>query len=251
MNTSVSPPPRPSRANTGNLHDLFPTQASLAQRRMSSPTLTREDIPYYADPSEIPHGDYGVASASVQSSPAPAFSSPPSAISAPMAATISSGSGASRLRSGTTSTKNKKGMLGFMTDFLNTSKRIEISTPYDPVHLTHVGFNSSTGEFTGLPKEWQQLLQESGISKSDQERNPQAVMEIVKFYQEGAGDVWDKIGNMGSPYSAQPQQAPPAREVDPTLSSPVSYLRVLPSRFSHRLSAPRTSSAEEASDAIG
>jgi len=79
-------------------------------------------------------------------------------------------------------------------EFLHTAKKPEISTPYDPVHLTHVGFNSSTGEFTGLPKEWQQLLQESGISRSEQEKNPQAVMEIVKFYQEGRGDVWDKMG---------------------------------------------------------
>ena len=90
-------------------------------------------------------------------------------------------------------------MLGFMSEFLNQSKRPEISTPYDPVHLTHVGFNSSTGEFTGLPKEWQQLLQESGISKQDQEKNPLAVMEIVKFYQEGHGDVWDKMGQLDSP----------------------------------------------------
>jgi p21-activated kinase 1 len=88
-------------------------------------------------------------------------------------------------------------MLGGMFDFLAPSKRPEISTPYDPVHLTHVGFNSSTGEFTGLPKEWQQLLQESGISRSEQEKNPQAVMEIVKFYQEGRGDVWDKMGAVG------------------------------------------------------
>src|SRR6266704_264056 len=88
-------------------------------------------------------------------------------------------------------------MLEFMSDFLNSNKRPEISTPYAPVHLTHVGFNSSTGEFTGLPKEWQQLLQESGISRSEQEKNPQAVMEIVKFYQEGHGEVWDKLGNVG------------------------------------------------------
>jgi p21-activated kinase 1 len=101
----------------------------------------------------------------------------------------------SRSRSGTT-TKSKKGMLGFMSEFLNQSKRPEISTPYDPVHLTHVGFNSSTGEFTGLPKEWQQLLQESGISRQEQEKNPLAVMEIVKFYQEGHGDVWDKMGTL-------------------------------------------------------
>ncbi|KAJ7658098.1 P21-Rho-binding domain-containing protein, partial [Mycena rosella] len=80
----------------------------------------------------------------------------------------------------------------------NTAKRPEISTPYDPVHLTHVGFNSSTGEFTGLPKEWQQLLQESGISREQQEKNPQAVMEIVKFYQEGQAEGWDKLGAMGA-----------------------------------------------------
>ena len=75
-------------------------------------------------------------------------------------------------------------MLEFITNLLNSNKRLEVSTPYDPVHLTHVSFNSSTGEFTGLPKEWQQLLQDSGISKSDQEKNLLAVMEVVKFYQE-------------------------------------------------------------------
>ncbi|EGN96750.1 hypothetical protein SERLA73DRAFT_57888 [Serpula lacrymans var. lacrymans S7.3] len=103
-----------------------------------------------------------------------------------------------------------------MSDFLNTSKRPEISTPYDPVHLTHVGFNSSTGEFTGLPKEWQQLLQESGISRSEQEKNPQAVMEIVKFYQEGHGDVWDKMGAVETPYPM-----PPKTPVDDGFQNPV------------------------------
>ena len=105
----------------------------------------------------------------------------------------------SRSRSVTATVKGKKGARGFMTDFLNSNKRPEISTPYDPVHLTHVGFNSSTREFTGLPWEWQQLLQDSGISKSDQEKNPLAVMEIVKFYQEGGGDVWDKMGHTPAP----------------------------------------------------
>jgi p21-activated kinase 1 len=88
-----------------------------------------------------------------------------------------------------------------LPDFLSSNKPVAISTPYDPVHLTHVGFNSSTGEFTGLPKEWQQLLQESGISRMEQEKNPQAVMEIVKFYQEGGGDVWDKMGAAPAPTS--------------------------------------------------
>ncbi|KAJ7890513.1 STE/STE20/PAKA protein kinase [Mycena olivaceomarginata] len=151
-----APPPRPSRANTATLTDVF------------LPT----DQTFYADPNEaVP--------------PTPQEYTPPTL----------------RSRSGTTS-KNKKSVLGFI---FNTQKRPEISTPYDPVHLTHVGFNSSTGEFTGLPKEWQQLLQESGISRLEQEKNPQAVMEIVKFYQEGqAGDPWDKLGTMGT---FEPQEA--------------------------------------------
>jgi len=55
------------------------------------------------------------------------------------------------------STKPDKGIFGKfvsgMTKGLTTSnkrERMEISTPYDPVHLTHVGFNYHTGEFTVL-----------------------------------------------------------------------------------------------------
>jgi P21-Rho-binding domain len=109
-----------------------------------------------------------------------------------------------------------------MSEMFNPTKRPEISTPYDPVHLTHVGFNSSTGEFTGLPKEWQQLLQESGISRSEQEKNPQAVMEIVKFYQEGHGDVWDKLGNVGG----APDSALQSR-IEESFQNPVSVLFIV------------------------
>jgi hypothetical protein len=106
-----------------------------------------------------------------------------------------------------------------MSEMFNPTKRPEISTPYDPVHLTHVGFNSSTGEFTGLPKEWQQLLQESGISRSEQEKHPQAVMEIVKFYQEGHGDVWDKLGNVGGTQDVVLQS-----KIEESFQNPVSDL---------------------------
>ncbi|KAG5339468.1 Serine/threonine-protein kinase smu1 [Termitomyces sp. Mn162] len=155
----------------------------IAARRMSAPPT---DVP--ADPAPAP----------------PAPSAPPPG----------------RSRSSTTS-KPKKGVLGFMSEVFNPSKRPEISTPYDPVHLTHVGFNSSTGEFTGLPKEWQQLLQESGISRLEQEKNPQAVMEIVKFYQEGQNDGWDKLGAMGSPGAFErPPPAPPRPKPAPPVYRP-------------------------------
>ncbi|KAG6890109.1 Serine/threonine-protein kinase smu1 [Termitomyces sp. Mi166 len=171
---SSPPPPRPSRANTDN---LWPTPGQLAARRMSTPAAPPPTDHFYADLAEalpVP------GTAPADHVPAPPPSAPPPG----------------RSRSSTT-TKSKKGVLGFMSEVFNPSKRPEISTPYDPVHLTHVGFNSSTGEFTGLPKEWQQLLQDSGISRSEQEKNPQAVMEIVKFYQEGQSDGWDKLGAMG------------------------------------------------------
>ncbi|TIA99535.1 hypothetical protein E3P94_02121 [Wallemia ichthyophaga] len=121
------------------------------------------------------------------------------------------------------------GFASSLSDLLQLQKKPEISTPYDPVHLTHVGFNSDTGEFTGLPKEWQQLLQDSGISKQDQEANPQAVMDIVAFYQDAQNaqygvdnQVWKKMGGVpnGPPNPkdktwiarpAPPPPGPPAR----------------------------------------
>jgi p21-activated kinase 1 len=145
----------------------------------------------------------------------------------------------SHSRSATATVKGKKGVRGFMTDFLNSNKRRHISTPYDPVHLTHVGFNSSTREFTGLPNGWQQPLQDMGISKSDQEKYPLAVIEIVKFYQEGGGDVWDKMGYAPAPGSSS--QSPPipgtAQPAFPGLSKSVddSFVSTVSVPFIHSL----------------
>ncbi|KAI9280786.1 protein kinase [Sporodiniella umbellata] len=63
-------------------------------------------------------------------------------------------------------------------------KEMEISGPYNAKHVTHVGFDSTTGEFTGLPQEWHTLLQYSGISKHEQYQNPQAVLDAIGFYKE-------------------------------------------------------------------
>jgi p21-activated kinase 1 len=115
-----------------------------------------------------------------------------------------------RLRSGTTTAKGKKRMFGFMTDFLNSNKRPEISTPHNPLHLTHVGFDSFTRKFTGLPEDWQRPLQDSGISKSVQEKDPLSVMEVVEFHQEGDGDVWDMMGLAPAPGSSRSPSIPGA-----------------------------------------
>ncbi|KAG5362553.1 Serine/threonine-protein kinase STE20 [Yarrowia sp. C11] len=87
----------------------------------------------------------------------------------------------------------------------------KISGPYDAKHVTHVGFNFDTGEFTGLPKPWQKLLSESGISKVEAEQHPQAVMDIMAFYTDQKDDgVWQKFGGANqaaglatTPYNSQ------------------------------------------------
>lgn len=65
--------------------------------------------------------------------------------------------------------------------------RPEISSPSDFEHTIHVGFDAVTGEFTGMPDQWARLLQSSNISKSEQKQNPQAVLDILKFYDSTSG----------------------------------------------------------------
>ena len=46
------------------------------------------------------------------------------------------------------SVRKKTGFSNFMNNMLGSPKRVEISSPSNPVHVTHVGFNFVTGEFT-------------------------------------------------------------------------------------------------------
>ncbi|OLY83114.1 Serine/threonine-protein kinase SMU1 [Smittium mucronatum] len=84
-----------------------------------------------------------------------------------------------------------------VSDLIAGEKKAGISSPYNPVHLTHVGFDSHTGEFTGLPKEWVDILQNAGISESEQKKNHSAVIQVIEFYQENSkpndNQVWDKM----------------------------------------------------------
>ncbi|OCH93233.1 PBD-domain-containing protein [Obba rivulosa] len=70
-------------------------------------------------------------------------------------------------------------------------EEIEISTPYDPVHLTHIGFDAQHGEFTGLPNEWQRLLREGELGPTEadaSEPNPDAVTDMARFFEEAGGE---------------------------------------------------------------
>lgn len=58
---------------------------------------------------------------------------------------------------------------------MDISGPMDISSPYNTRHVTHVGFDANTGEFTGLPREWHTLLKSSGITQIEQEQNPQVI----------------------------------------------------------------------------
>ncbi|BEJ15763.1 hypothetical protein CspHIS471_0503680 [Cutaneotrichosporon sp. HIS471] len=121
-----------------------------------------------------------------------------------------------RARSGTgKSTKDKKSVLGLLNDFLNTNqKNLVISTPYDPIHLTHVGYDYNTGQYTGMPTEWQKILDENGITRAEQEENPDKVLAVVQFFQNRdipettEDDVWNKMRNVAPAHQLSPAESP-------------------------------------------
>ncbi|KAG5918157.1 hypothetical protein E4U53_004113, partial [Claviceps sorghi] len=80
--------------------------------------------------------------------------------------------------------RKKSGFSGFVTSLVGSQKKPVISAPENPVHVTHVGYDSSTGQFTGLPKEWQRLINESGIPEQERRENPQTMVDILQFYKE-------------------------------------------------------------------
>nr|BAJ93905.1 predicted protein [Hordeum vulgare subsp. vulgare] len=86
---------------------------------------------------------------------------------------------------------------------------IVISGPTDVKREMHIGYNPKTRQFEGLPAEWRSLLDNSNISREDQESNPDTVLEVLEFHQKlQAGKLLDTgITTAGRPMSPGPQRA--------------------------------------------
>ncbi|KAL1970014.1 hypothetical protein VTN77DRAFT_6419 [Rasamsonia byssochlamydoides] len=113
----------------------------------------------------------------------------------------------------TTKTRKKSGFSNFVNSMLGSPRSIKISAPENPVHVTHVGYDNQTGQFTGLPKDWQRILQASGISKKEQEQHPQTIVDIMRFYEKNAAgqnedEVWHKFEHAYKPDFPSPTQQP-------------------------------------------
>ncbi|KAG8868426.1 signal transducing kinase of the PAK, partial [Tulasnella sp. 331] len=80
--------------------------------------------------------------------------------------------------------------LPYFKGLIRLAKKPKISTPIDPVHLKHIGFNGSIGDFRGVPKQWERLFKESEISRSNRAQQPQAMMEIINFSKDTVADPY-------------------------------------------------------------
>ncbi|KAM3415316.1 hypothetical protein BST61_g8845 [Cercospora zeina] len=112
--------------------------------------------------------------------------------------------------------KKKSGFSSLVSSLVGTPRKPTISAPENPVHVTHVGYDQETGEFTGLPKEWQRTLQANGITEQEQKKNPQAIIDVVTFFNENndnGSDDWtyhkfDHAKPQDSPQSYQSGLSP-------------------------------------------
>ncbi|KAI8904764.1 kinase-like domain-containing protein [Gorgonomyces haynaldii] len=133
--------------------------------------------------------------------------------------------------------------------------KIAISTPFNPVHITHVGFNPETGEFTGLPERWVKMIKDAGITQQDQVDNHQTILDVIEFMkkvetQDTQEHAFSKFNNV---YAKQlnPEVEPDVKQTSPPLPKrPVSPAKPprknsinrppVPARPAHTLSVHST-----------
>lgn len=56
-----------------------------------------------------------------------------------------------------------------------------IGRPFQVKHNLHVGYNMDTGQIEGLPTPWVNLLRGANISRTEQQENPEAVINALQL----------------------------------------------------------------------
>ncbi|PRP85528.1 hypothetical protein PROFUN_06760 [Planoprotostelium fungivorum] len=126
----------------------------------------------------------------IMSLPAPIATSPVEAARS----TNSNNSSANNSTNNSPNTKEKKrGGFGFFKGWFGGTTALpvdssdggddNISGPTNFKRGTHVAFNAATGQFEGLPPEWQAALEKAGITKEEQTENRDGVMKVLQFQQ--------------------------------------------------------------------
>lgn len=101
--------------------------------------------------------------------------------------------------------KSDAELYGWMDDIYARAPMLGVSAPTGFKHQVHVGFDPTSGAFTGLPEQWTKLLTTSAITKEDYVKNPQAVLDVLEFYTDIQKREQDDFGNDLSPQHKPPQ----------------------------------------------
>jgi len=123
-------------------------------------------------------------------------------------------------------TKHIKGKLKKGKD--HHYEKPNISYPTKFTHVVHVGFDDDSGEFTGMPEAWTKLLVASNISKEMQMQNPQAVLDVLNYYEHSSKHKTDDKYMTQTP-STDPSPRPSYSVSTHALSSPSSQIIGAPS----------------------
>ncbi|OQV02626.1 Protein kinase domain-containing protein [Cladophialophora immunda] len=121
--------------------------------------------------------------------------------------------------------RKKSGFSSFVNNMLGSPRTIKISAPENPLHMIHVGYDNQTGQFTGLPADWQRILADSGITKTEQDQNPQMMVNIVETYKNNLGGnddgVWQKFDHAKLSDSPQSSNSSYQSPVTPIIGTSV------------------------------
>ncbi|KAN0035577.1 hypothetical protein ACTA71_004857 [Dictyostelium dimigraforme] len=82
--------------------------------------------------------------------------------------------------------EEKKGFLSIFTNKKKNKdkkKEFSVGSPFNVKHNIHVNYHSVTG-FEGLPKEWEVILQSSGITREDVVEHSEAVIDVLDFHMQ-------------------------------------------------------------------
>ena len=113
--------------------------------------------------------------------------------------------------------KNDSDLYSWIDEIYKRSSKLALSDPVEFKHNAHVGFDPLTGEFSGIPPEWQALLTQSKINQEDIAKNPQAVLDVLEFYS-GIDKENDKPPKPVRKKIA-PKRPPPPKKISLDLAS--------------------------------